>query len=615
MDKRLITLFNVALRPTIESERVDFAVLNKVALVRGYLVHPDACTNYVYNWVMEQTTNYNATFYKDWADILEKSRFELFIDQLKHYASTYGTDFQGEPYIPNTGAENVPPIDMKNVKVILPVTEDELYTRCMNMLSSGIALRNDVVDTLVDYVCSLSEKRAAKGIEFDVDVDSVKNKEALVAICSRLGIAPSDKFNLLRYIVYVTTGDAMIINNRDFKNRIIESEHPFDFEQLTEDGLSEMSSIFYRYKDIFVAFKRNQNLSKESRHAINRLRRLAVKNHKPMKSPFWTVVLGEHHTREEIVSHLGELNNFKKVALMQTIQERLQNPDANVYIIRNQRTFVRKLSETERKVPESQKAYLMSVYGILRESLVESLSKKATTVKFHEDIDVKCPTSEKNFIGNYPIGTAVNLGKNAFIGVYWRGEWGTRDFDLHAYGLDGSHYGWNASYNGCQLVYSGDMTTANPEASEIFSTKDKISGSRFTVNRFSGEEGSKFRLFVGVTKGSDINKYARKGYMADPNDVLLNVEMVSTDRETTLGFADDGIFYLTDMKTGYGRVPAYQKELTANMLRKAKCYISLQDILADAGFTAPEVHEDGTVDEPVLDITNLNKDTLIELFS
>ena len=38
----------------------------------------------------------NATFYRAWNDVLSKTRFELLFDQIMHYSTTYGTNFEGD---------------------------------------------------------------------------------------------------------------------------------------------------------------------------------------------------------------------------------------------------------------------------------------------------------------------------------------------------------------------------------------------------------------------------------------------------------------------------------------------------------------------------------------
>ena len=117
----------------------------------------------------EQSFNPNATFYKEWEDITSKTRFELLVDQILHYATTYGTDFAlGNGYVPNDEPVVIP---YEHFKVITPATKEEIFDRCMDMLKSGIALKSDTINVLVEYF-----------VDYDftdkVNLDEVKNKEA-----------------------------------------------------------------------------------------------------------------------------------------------------------------------------------------------------------------------------------------------------------------------------------------------------------------------------------------------------------------------------------------------------------------------------------------------------
>ena len=108
MFMKTIKLFNKSL---VSKNSVSFNNVNALATKLGYIVHPDVCNSEVYEWLKSQDCDYNSTFYKNWNDVTSKSRFQLFLDQIMHYASTYGTDFTGEVYLPE--GEIILP-DLKN---------------------------------------------------------------------------------------------------------------------------------------------------------------------------------------------------------------------------------------------------------------------------------------------------------------------------------------------------------------------------------------------------------------------------------------------------------------------------------------------------------------------
>ena len=69
-----------------------------------------------------------------------------------------------------------------------------------------------------------------------------------------------------------------------------------------------MSKIFYRYKKIFLAFKHNLN----NAHTINRIRRLAKKNHVPCKTKVLDAILYMNTPLEDIIKELDKrLQDFK----------------------------------------------------------------------------------------------------------------------------------------------------------------------------------------------------------------------------------------------------------------------------------------------------------------
>ena len=134
MDPTLIQFFKAAVPGAPAA--ADPAKLQADACKCGFLIHPDLLNTDVEAFVARQTANPNATFYKRWEDVLSKTRFELLLDQIRHYASTYGTGFtqEGNGYVPNDGAEAP---YLHEYTFIVPITEEELYHRCLALLQGG----------------------------------------------------------------------------------------------------------------------------------------------------------------------------------------------------------------------------------------------------------------------------------------------------------------------------------------------------------------------------------------------------------------------------------------------------------------------------------------------
>jgi hypothetical protein len=270
----------------------------------------------------------------------------------------------------------------------------------------------------------------------------------------------------------------------------------------------------------------------------------------------------------------------------------------------------------ENYAPKYDLPWLGDLFLTVKTSLVNSLSKKACLVKIPNNVRIALPTSEKDFVGNYPFGSSFTMTENNIVGVYWRNEWGTRDYDLSMISFDGHLLSWRGSYfnEDDSIVFSGDMTNAEPEASELFFIKDKAPNSLVKINKFSGRDDSKFRFFYANEIPGNLKLMTN--YMVDPNNVKFDSLIEFNGQgEKTIGVILDNEFYFMDMGSGSQRASYGGKysETTINLLKKkAKSFVHLDEILWEAGF---EILQDGDERKPDIDFTNLEKDTLIKLLS
>lgn len=606
---------------TNSPKKVSEYEVNAIAIERGYIVHPKCCSEEVLNWLNNQTQNYNATFYQQWSNISSRNRLELLIDQLLHYASTYGTNMQGTPFVPNENFQrqiavlNVPSI--KELKLILPISDGELYEKCNQALCSGIALNSETLKDFIDYICFYAD-------EYDMEpkVDSFKNRDAICIVSGRLGILPNDPVMALRTLIYMATKSTSFVQNSALIDRI-KSGIPTDLSLLTEDEIKKFAAIFNRFKRIFLAFKSNNDINTT---IINRISKLSKTLHQPMVKGFWESILEEEKSVNEIAANLKSLNNFKKVRLMQLVMDRLTPSKGQIYVIRNGKTFVRS-DYTPNAVSEN---YCKMLYSMVRESLVESLRSKACAIKLPKNCELTLPSSEKTFVGNIPFGTSIKMTDHNIVGIYWRNEWGTHDFDLSFMDLNGYKIGWNSDYrNGNDVIYSGDMTNAEPEATELMYMSKEAPDAIVCVNRFNGCEGSKFRLFFAQ---EDLSERELRNYMVDPNSVKWDVMMKSDNAQQILGLICNNTFYMMDLQMGNSRVcysRDYQKVFIETMKKHTACFVKLADILKDAGFTVINENANDTKKtiatadatttnddaDNFIDFCDLKKDTIIKLMA
>lgn len=606
MNTKIIGMFNCALA----GNEVSYEKIAEAGLKAGYVIDPACATEDVLAFLREMKMNPNSTFYKTWTDITSKSRFELYLDQIRHYASTYGTvdnatllqemtdstvqieyNVKGNGYVPNEQPIVIPYNKFKVIKVATP---EEIRDLILKMFASGAAMKSDTINVCIEFL------KEYKFLD-SVDTDLIKNKEAQAVIASLLKKYPKDEFGLLRCIIYRYTEKTSLIKDTatiysiQHKNGFGTGKD-FDLAILSDAQLKALSRIFYRYKPLFLAMKGYGDNAKY----VNKIRRLAVKNHTPLKIGFWESCMNDNgkdfvQLINTAKANVGSLNNFRKVQLMQSIMERLTGKEieGKMYVIRNGKMFIR-----EGYKPHVNVVYLTQLYGVLRESLVEALKAKGGFYYIPDALHIACPTSEKNFIGNFPMGTNVDFGdKDNVVGVYWRNEWGTRDFDLHYCDVNGNSYGWCYSYGGGkdQPIYSGDMTNADPEAAELFYMKKTAKDGLLTLNKFNGNPGSKFRLFVArENMETKVNNYRgvrilrrNSGIcMCDPNNIVFDAMMDFDEQgQKNIGYVHNNKLYFTVLQSGNCRVSGKASDIVqkANQV-KMDSFVDLEDILREAGW-------------------------------
>lgn len=581
-----------------------------VGVSHGYLIDPNCDYESTKKWLENQKFDPNATFYESWNDIINKHGAEFVEDQLMHYATTYGTNFAlGNGYVPNNNNFSSSICEIcKELKYLPSYPAEEVYNRIEKMLTSSVAMSSELIDDIADFLLK-------DYLLWDISLlDRISNKEAQAIICKKIGKFPSDEFGILRCLVHSATGSALLIKSPEVLNQIKVFYSYDKLPELNNEQLSKLSRIFYRYKPIFLAMKEG------GKYTINKIRRLAVKNHTPLKVGFWESLLerlesNPVETLELVKENVKELNNFKKVQLLMTTSERIQSigKKGKMFVIRNGKQFVNVNYENNGNFVS-----LTKLYSIIDDSLVDSLKKKSCKIKLSENVKLTCPTSEKNFVGNYPFGTAVKLAddKNV-IGIYWRNEWGANDLDLSYHSNDMKfNIGWCYHFKSDDnsVLYSGDMTNAEPEAAEAIYFKNSVSNGIFKVNRYCGSNTAKFRLFVAageekLYEGGHNDNY--ESVMVDPNRIVFKADVDVGYGEKQVAIVNDGYLMLCNINSGNSRVAnnEYCDIIVNQMQRKFKSFVDLKSTLERANF---EFVEDDSAD---LDFVNLNKIDLINLFS
>ena len=544
MEKKVYKLFGKVL--VTDKPKVGFSLMNKRALQLGIFVPEELCYKWLFDLLKEQTINPNSTFYQSWNDITSKTRWQLFLDQVRHYASTYGTDFQGEAWIPERTSE-LPSFPYKELKVLEPMLLPELETEIAKLAYSNIAMSADTLTCIVDII---------EEINVSLDIELIKNREL------KLRMIPMDyKFKngqeCLLWILWKWFNISMLVKNKETFDSIRPESNMLPVLNKNKEVLA---SVFYRNKDVFMQFKK----CKELCHIVNVIRKLATKLHKKKKkSPWLQLEEMSYNEREQLFLNAPI---FKLVQMYNV----LTNP-TGYYVIRNGKAFYKESSE--REISNELKDHLLRV--------IISKVPKVESVALPKGIELAMPTSEKNFIGDIPLGSTIDCAeKNTMIGIYWRNEWGAHDLDLHVQTIMGSSIGWNAEYGKDEeILFSGDMTDADPEAAEVMWFKNQPTDSIVSVNEFRGNNKYEYDIFVAQESATDF----KKNYMVDPRNIIYKARMNFENKSNvTIGYFKNNKFVFHSCNVGKGIIPNDWRTKILNHLVECS-YLTIREVLEFAG--------------------------------
>lgn len=560
----------------------------------------------------------NQSFHKSWNKVKTAPIEQLFIEQVVHYFTTYGLENigiynQDTVYIPAETLD-VPALDEGvRLVVIKGLTKDELKDKLLHFVGSGVALAQTTIDDVIDVATfvELSPR----------DISLIKNKEVKAALYDYFGIVPRDPTEFLRYIVYRATNKTLLIKNKaqitELKERNnVDLIRYFDLYE-KEHGLHQLAQIFYRYKPLFLALRTNTQLRK----SINRIRRLAVANHKPMKSDLLnnvTAILagGNQINLNNLAQALEQATVFRKIRLAYALKFRTTEADAILYRIRNGKSYAKQFHFTHQDLAAE-------VYTLVLASIVADVSQNVAdkTIYIPEDLKYGLPATEKQFTGNFPSGTYVDITQDMVAGIHWENQGPHRiDLDLSIQDAYGK-LGWDAEYRSSEgtLLFSGDITDApKPEgASEYFYIDHEARGAwLMNVNyyNYQSEVPVPFQIVVAHEKPLQPTRH----YTVDANKIVAQSTTTMDVKQKVLGVivATDKSckFYFAESNMGAGRtagLTTHADQARRFLLNFYTDSIVLNDVLTAAGATivtqnSPEVDLD-------LSPESIDKTTILSL--
>lgn len=482
---------------------------------------------------------WNQTFHKSFGTVIDTPIEKLVAQQILHYFTTYGLESLGLydqdlVYIPKEDLE-IPDVEQDiELKVIRNISEEELEKRLMALLTSGIALSKQTIKdimTLSDYI--------------DIDkIDDIKNREVKLALYDKYNLVPSDAHEFLRYVTFKTTGQTLFIKSVDMLKLVKKADKEkaymyFNKYVSTKGGYKKLAEIFLANRQMFLAYKVKNAETKEAKqlnHIINKLDKLRKIYHKPMQKGILDS-LGEIKTLKEIETKRHQIREaldkatiFREVRILNGLKYRnvasVSRTKSIAYRVRNGKVYATdfaKLTERQLRVKEV-------LYSLIEDHLIKRVTPliKDKTFYIPDNVNYAVPTSEKQFVGEFPEGSYIEIPReNAMvIGVHWYNLDNERvDLDLKMMNLTNS-YGWDAQYlsedGSADIVFSGDITDApKPNgACEVFLIKPEYTNKSFLIKLNNFTRNTKtvpFEFFVTKNEKS----ITHKSYTVNPNNVVM----------------------------------------------------------------------------------------------
>lgn len=556
-----------------------------------------------------------SSFYKTWQEHDDRGELGRFVDQMLHYIGTYCFGVCLEPNdVELTEDDRV----MKHFITIEVLEKKEIVNKLTNLFESGIALESQDIDAAI-----------AAFIDYSLTNVNLKNKEMMIRLARDYAIMPKDASYVIRIMYDIATNGAQYIKSRralravEFALKQGDSRY-YGFEQFEQKrrellrqvssvlvnavatyGIDELGKTFRQHKATWLVFRKY--MDKYDRSLINKIKRASEKNH--IKGHTETYATMDEKAFTKFVKNA---TIYQLVTIINYFNRLETETDYELYRVRNGLPFVKDVSN--RKVADCS----------MRRAFVENEMRERYATKFADQkwylpkgLDVKMPTSMKNFVGEYPMYTSYEVdGDNQQLqfGIAWAGDHPHQhvDIDLHAVSASGNHIGWN-SRHASGMTHSGDMISVNAFglAAEYVKINRQIADDVILLNMSvfsSAKHLDKIHVIIGDGKvnGEKLrsiqeSKHILHRFVFNPAEV--------TNGSTFAACVDNKIV-LTNFVTN-SRIPnvELQSAMANSIQRSVDTSMSLVEFARIVGIDVVEEQV-----EDAFDFTNVSRSDFTDLF-
>lgn len=557
-----------------------------------------------------------SSFYKTWQEHDDRGEVGRFVDQMLHYIGTYCFGVCLEPNdVELTEDDRV----MKHFITIEVLEKKEIVNKLTNLFESGIALESQDIDAAI-----------ATFIDYGLTNVNLKNKEMMIRLARDYAIMPKDASYVIRIMYDIATDSAQYIKSRralravEFALKQGDSRY-YGFERFEQKrkellrqvssvlvnavatyGIDELGKTFRQHKATWLVFRKY--MDKYDRSLINRIKRASEKNH--IKGHTETYATMDEKAFTKFVKNA---TIYQLVTIINYFNRLETETDYELYRVRNGLPFVKDVSN--RKVADCS----------MRRAFVENEMRERYATKFADQkwylpkgLDVKMPTSMKNFVGEYPMYTSYEVdGDNQQLqfGIAWAGDHPHQhvDIDLHAVSANGNHIGWN-SRHASGMTHSGDMISVNAFgfAAEYVKINRHVADDVILLNMSvysSAKQLDKIHVIIGDGKvnGEKLrsiqeSKHILHRFVFNPAEV--------TNGSTFAACVDNKIV-LTNFVTN-SRIPnvELQSAMANSIQRSVDTSMSLVEFARIVGIDVVEEQVEGA-----FDFTNVSRSDFTDLFT